>query len=78
MMWYVAIIRLLRRRAVLAIIFFLSLTYCLVNLLGSVSFFSIENSNNMMQNAQLTYAFHFREDNVQMISKKLSTHERNH
>lgn len=36
-MWYAVIIRILRRRVVLAIIFCLSLTYCLVNLFGNVS-----------------------------------------
>lgn len=36
-MWYAAVIRILRRRVVLTIIFLLSLTYCLVNLFGHVN-----------------------------------------
>lgn len=36
-MWYAAVLRCLRRRFVLALIFCLSLTYCLINLLGTVS-----------------------------------------
>lgn len=36
-MWHSAILRLLRRRIVLAIIFFFSLTYCVMNLLRNVS-----------------------------------------
>lgn len=35
-MWYAAVVRILRRRVVLTIIFLLSLTYCLVNLWGNV------------------------------------------
>lgn len=35
MMWYAAVVRILRRRVVLTIIFLLSLTYCLVNLWGN-------------------------------------------
>ncbi|XP_055301032.1 SREBP regulating gene protein [Sitodiplosis mosellana] len=34
-MWYAVVIRILRRRIVLTIIFLLSLTYCLVNLWGN-------------------------------------------
>ncbi|XP_031628615.1 UPF0454 protein C12orf49 homolog [Contarinia nasturtii] len=34
-MWYAALVRILRRRIVLTIIFLLSLTYCLVNLWGN-------------------------------------------
>lgn len=36
-MWHAALLRLLRRRIVLAVIFCLSLTYFLVNLFGNVS-----------------------------------------
>ncbi|XP_055844765.1 SREBP regulating gene protein [Episyrphus balteatus] len=41
-MWYAAILRFIRRRLVLGIIFLFSLTYCLVNLMGNGGPLSME------------------------------------
>lgn len=75
MMWYAAIVRLLRRRIVLAIIFFLSLTYCLVNLLGSVSCRIRKQCKGHIFSIKFMDGFYCREDSVRMISKKLNTNE---
>lgn len=40
-MWYAVISRFIRKKLVLALIFLLSLTYCLISLLGNVSVYEI-------------------------------------
>lgn len=46
-MWYAAVVRFIRRRLVLGIIFASSLTYCIVSFLREVSYNFTKNANTL-------------------------------